>query len=680
MKVCIEWLNEHLDRPIEAPQLGELLANQGFPIEEADADAGVLDIEVTSNRGDCLSHVGVAREVAAGSGRVLRFDVKPAAPDAAASPGAVQVENQAPDLCPLYTARLIRDVKVGPSPPWMVRRLEAVGLRSVNNVVDVTNYVLFELGQPLHAFDFDRLDAGRIVVRRAREGEAFAAINGSRHTLGPDMLVIADGQRPVAVAGVMGGLDCEVGPATRNILLESAIFEPLTVRSASRALKLASDSSYRFERGVDPAGVDPASRRAAALICELAGAAESEGVGRAGSASTEPRNVEMRVARCRSLMGIDIDAAAMVAALEGLGLCPRIDAAGARITCAVPSFRLDLHREVDLIEEVARTHGLEKIPVQERISIVAQRVPPLVAARQVLGQVMTAHGYHETVTPSFVQLRQGTSFLAGGHEPVCVDESRRSGARAEPMLRPSLLPSLLVCRKANQDVGNSGLRLFEVASTWSRVGDRIEETQRLAMLADVAGGADAGQIAICDVRGTLEELVGRLMGHGRMDLAPCSRPSMQLAATACVAGRDIGMVGMPDAGVLATFDVHAQVVVAELEVEPLLRAYPPSSLVKRLARFPAVERDLSIIVQDSVSWEKIERAVRDAEPAMLERLQFVVVYRGKQVASGHKSVTLRMVFRAADTTLRHDQVDGEVAKVVEKLKDQLGSQLRDGQT
>ena len=297
MKVSLNWLNSYLDRPVDADAAADLLGEQGFPVEERDdlPDGDVmLNVEVTSNRGDCLSHVGVARELAAGSGRQLRppvFDLPDVDPNPATA--LTSVVNKAPDLCPVYTARVIRGVRIAPSPDWLRHRLEAIGLRPVNNVVDITNFVLHEMGQPLHAFDMAKLNERRIVVRRAEQGEAFTAIDGTKHALGSDMLVIADANRPVAIAGVMGGVDSEVTDATTDILLESARFAQLSVRRTSRSLKLASDSSYRFERGVDPVGVEAASRRAAQLIVELAGGRLAEGVVRVGE--DQPRSSRLTV-------------------------------------------------------------------------------------------------------------------------------------------------------------------------------------------------------------------------------------------------------------------------------------------------------------------------------------------------------------------------------------------------
>ncbi|MEL7089122.1 MAG: phenylalanine--tRNA ligase subunit beta, partial [Planctomycetota bacterium] len=405
MKISLHWLNDYLDPPVPADAVDRLLTGHGFPIEDRiEIDRGpvrgdvMFDVEVTSNRGDCLSHVGLAREIAAATGATLNAPLC-GLPAAAGQPvdTLTDVDLQAAEACPLYTARVITGVTVGPSPGWLVAKLEAVGLRSVNNVVDVTNFVLLELGQPLHAFDLGKLAGQEVVIRHAIEGEKFTGIDGTRHELRADMLVVADNEKPQAVAGVMGGLDSEVGQTTADILLESAIFAPLSVRKTSRALKLASDSSFRFERGVDPAGVERASRRAAALIVELAGGTLAEGVIRVGALAekeTEPHTLTLRAARCQKLLGINLSAQQQADYLKRIGLPARTD--GESVIANIPTFRLDLAREVDLIEEIARLHGMDAIPMKPKLELVAKPPQASVQAKRLIGDALVAHGYHET--------------------------------------------------------------------------------------------------------------------------------------------------------------------------------------------------------------------------------------------------------------------------------------------
>lgn len=680
MKISLDWLNGYLDRWIDAESADQTLTAVGFPIDartEVPAAGGhkpdlALEVEVTSNRSDCLSHVGVAREIGAATGRKLRYPEIGLPVNAGPNVQTVaKVDVQDSTACPLYTARVIRHVKVGPSPTWLVRRLEAIGLRSVNNVVDITNFVLHELGQPLHAFDLDKLQEHRIVVRSAVAGESILAIDGTKHALKPGMLVIADATRPVAIAGVMGGKETEVTASTTNILIESALFEPLSVRRTSRALKLSSDSSYRFERGLDPAGVERASCRAARLIQEIAGGTIAAGVVRVGGPDPTPRTIDLRIDRCNQILSFDLPATRMIELLAHLGLQPKHDVTNKVIHCTVPTFRLDLSREIDLIEEVGRLHGLDHIPVRSAVPIVVQPPQPVIVARQKLAEVLVAHGYHETITHSFVSVAHGKPFLRDGQAALEIQDERR---RSEPMLRPSVLPSLLHVVKANHDVGNAGVKLFESASVWHRNQGANHERRSLGLVAEVHGKDEAG--ALRELRGAIEELVEQLAGPGALQVTPWQDAGFTVAAEVHVAGQSRGVIGILSPAVRDAFDLRTGLVVAELEIDPILALYPPQRTAGALPRFPGIERDLSIIVAEQVAWNEIERGVLSTSPALLESLSFITSYRGKPIPPGHKSVSFRMVFREPSSTLRHEQVDPQVKTIVEKLTQSVGAQVR----
>ncbi|MCC6580189.1 MAG: phenylalanine--tRNA ligase subunit beta [Phycisphaeraceae bacterium] len=675
MKISLAWLNRCLDRSVTAEEAEQTLGRQGFPVEGRHALPNgdvMLDVEVTSNRGDCLYHVGVAREVAAGSGRTLKLpDI--ALTENAATPASslTSIDNQALDLCPVYTARVIQGVKVGPSPRWLVDCLEAIGLRSVNNVVDVTNFVMMEMGQPLHAFDLARLKGRRIVVRRAIKGETIDAIDGTKHTLDDAMLAIADAERPVAVAGVMGGLNTEVSSGTTDILLESAQFAALPVRTTSRKLKLASDASYRFERGVDRAGVEQASRRAARLIVEVAGGKLASGVIRAGEPELPLATVTMRLARCEQLLGYAVPTDAIMRHLDHLGFAPQLDAVRQAIVCTVPSWRArDVEREVDLIEEIARMHGLDHVPTHDKMPVNIRPAQTRVAARQILAQTLVAHGYHETVTASFLRVPQGQAFLPQNAEGLEVSDDRR---KAEPMLRPSLLPSLLVCRKSNQDVGNTGVKLFETAATWVRQAGQIVETRKLALLAD----ADKPGDALRDLRGAMEELVERLGASAELTFAAEPLTPYETGIAIALNGLPLGVGGILGKATLKQFDLQTSVILAEVNLDPLLDLYPPHRKVTPLIRVPGIERDLSVIVAQSVTWDAIRQQAQAVAPAIMESLEFVTTYRGKPIPSGRKSVTMRMLFRDPAGTLRREQVDPHMQAIVDKLRDTVGAQVRE---
>lgn len=678
MKTSLAWLNTYLDQPLTADQAEPLLTGVGFPFDGTDdlslstgASDTLMDVEVTSNRSDCLSHLGLAREAAAASGRSLvPPDINlPSTPGQSASE-LTSVECTAPDGCPLYTARVITGVKIGPSPKWLTERIEGAGLRPVNNVVDITNFVLLELGQPMHAFDLAKLDGRRIIVRRAKGGEQFTAIDATKHELTEKMLVIADASQPVAIAGVMGGLDSEVTEQTTDVLLESAIFDPLTVRSTSRKLKLASDASFRFERGVDPLGVERASQRAAQLIVELTGGTLAQGVVRVGQDEPAPSQVAMRIRRCQSLLGLDLNAKQILESLTRLGLSPKQNAD--TITCTIPTFRLDLKREVDLIEEVGRLYGYDNVQVNERLELEVRPKQQSVNARQELGRVMASHGYHETVTPSLLTEDHANAFCPASLKPMMLAGDTR---RKDSVLRPSLLPSLLACRKHNQDRGNVGIRLFEVAGTWTQSNGKPIEVTTLATLTDAHDPHEGFR----EARGAIEELVHTLGGNTATDalaFEPVEDDKYQPAAKVVLHGKDRGRIGVLNEKLQDTFGLQTSVVLTEVQYEPIAASYPPKRSVGNLPRFPGIERDLSIIVDEPVTWRQVEQCVKDAAPQMLEDLQFLTIFRGKQIGKGKKSLSLRLYFRNPDATLRHDEVDPQVNAVIEKLKQGVAAELR----
>ncbi len=675
MKTSLEWLSPYLPGPLTAEAAGEALTHGGLPVEVVTAVESlpgvvdtVIDVEVTSNRSDCLSVVGVARELAALLDRPF-VDVPVVAADelgSAGDPGFSSVAVDAPDLCPHYTARVIRGVRIGPSPDWMRRRLTAVGLRPVNNVVDVTNYVLFEMGQPLHAFDLNRLRGGRIVVRPAAAGESIVTLDGRAHPLAAGMLVIADDERPVAVAGVMGGRDTEVTDATVDVLLESARFDPLSIRTTARALAMGSDSSYRYERGIDPTLAERASRRAAQLLVETAGGTVVGPLLSAGDDRHLPRHPWLRLGRMAQVLGVEFPAHQVVEALARLNLSPVLN--GERIDVTVPSYRLDLTAEIDLIEEAARVIGYDRIPVRDQILIRVAAADPVHRATEVVRSTLTAAGYFEALTFSFV-----TDALAEAFVPPGATGLPRADARvraADARLRPSMLPGLLEAVRRNESVGNAGVRLFEVGSTfWLDAAGAVAERRRLG----VVGGADYRA-----VRGVVEALLAALDVDRPVTVAPAEHPGY--AAGACGAIRwgeaTVGHVGRVARAVAEALSLRELPVVAELDLLPLVEGAQHVPQLHPLPRFPAVRRDLSLVVADGVRYEQVAAVVRDVAPADLEAVEYVTTYRGKPLEAGTKSVTVTLVFRSATATLTGDAVEAAVQRVVDAAAGTVGATVR----
>jgi phenylalanyl-tRNA synthetase beta chain len=679
MKTSLEWLSDFLPGArLDARAAAEALTHGGLPVEniERHGEDAVIDVEVTSNRGDCLSHIGIARELSALLNRPFREGTGSKAPVAQSgeATGAVtSVRIEAGNLCPLYTARVIRNVKIGPSPQWMVRRLEAIGVRSINNVVDVTNYVMFELGQPLHAFDFEKLAGHKIIVREARAGEKITSIDGRQRLLAPGMLVIADEQRPVALAGVMGGADSEVSGSTKNILLESARFEPLSVRKTARALAMKSDSSYRFERQIDPTMAERASLRAAQLIVETAGGELLGGVVTAGStteslfsAGYQPKRLTLRLARLKQVLGVDFPMGLVVDALTRLGLSPAHK--GESVEVQVPSHRLDLNIEVDLIEEVARVIGYDKIPLRDEISIrLAPKQPDEATVEKIRGALVSA-GYFESLTFSFV-----SDALAEDFRPAEAGALLRADAAvrsADARLRPSIVPGLLEAIRHNESVGTSGARLFEIGSTfWLDKTGKVEERRRVALV----GGEDYRE-----ARGAVEFLLRRLNPQRGIEIRPEDRAGFAHGASGKIfwQGESIGQIGRVDRRISEKLSLRESVIAAEIELTPLLKFAQHVPQLHQLPRFPAVRRDLSLMVSEATAYEQIERLIRSLKLANLEDLEFVTTYRGKPLEKNVKSITVTLIFRSATTTLTSEEVESSVQKAISAAQEKLGAKLR----
>jgi phenylalanyl-tRNA synthetase beta chain len=704
MKISLHWLNRYLSTPVGAPEAEDVLTHVGFPFESSREVPGkgggaadwLLDVEITSNRGDCLSHVGLAREIAAKTERTLVEPTAPPAKRAGRVGDFLTLTNAEHRACPRFTAQVIRGVKVGPSPAWIREALEAIGQRSISNVVDVTNYITHELGNPCHVFDLDKLEGRALHVRFAKKGEGLKTLDGKQRTLVETELVVADAARAQSLAGVIGGADSEVSAGTVNVVLEMATWDPATIRRAARRLGIRTDAGYRFERGVHPATLDDAARRAAELIVQLAGGELAEGVLSAGAPVRPATLIELRPSRCAAIIGHAIATGDMIALLRrlGIGVEQRDEET---LACVVPPWRLDLEREIDLIEEVARIRGLERIEVSERLPIAIRPPQAAEAASRELSGVLTGLGFYETVTFSFVTPAQAAPFAPAGAMLVKVDDERRGG---DGTLRPSVLPGLLLCRRSNrmsQVEQPGGVRLFEVSATFAQDARGVSlEGKRVGLLLDAPlSGKRAThedrQTAVRLARGAVETLVRAMAGPGasvEIEAHEGEGPSSAWEAGASGTvwmvtnkGREsIGVLGLISKGTLDQFELEHPVACAELDVAALVSCYPGAAVIEALPAFPSIDRDLSLVVSEDVAWARFEallaRVGSEREMALLEGTRFVGVYRGEQAGKGMKSVTLRMRFRAPDRTLRHEEVDPQVARVVAEAGRELGAVLR----
>ena len=657
----------------------------------------LFDLEITPNRPDWNSVIGIAREIAALTGNPLRLP-EPGNPESeAGADAAVAVRIEDAELCPRYAARVLKGVKVGPSPDWLRSMLEKVGIRSISNVVDVTNYVMLEIGQPLHAFDYHLIGKGKdgkptLVVRRAVEGEKFRTLDGAERTLTGEMLLIADEQKGIALAGIMGGQNTEISAQTVDVLLESAHFKPTNIRRTSKLLGLRSESSYRFERGSDIGICDWASRRAAQLILETAGGRLSGNVVDVYPQPAELRQITLRHRKVNDLLGINLRPEESEFYLGQLGLKTtgrKPKPVGAEnqepepVTFQIPTFRVDLKREVDLIEEVARLHGVDKIPsTPPRGAIGSNAYDALHDQFAEARRLLTSAGLNEAQGQTLVSK---TECGAQNGVPVALANPLSSDM---DVLRPSLLPGLLNILRHNISRKNCDVALFEIGRTFGAApagGPGHTEERRIAVALTGQrdplfwSGAERGtRFDIHDLKGLLEEFFEQFGLRGLVYNRRAESTSLFIESAAIQLGKlPIGELGQLQPAVAKRYDLRDAVFLAELNLDQLLARRATAKSFKALPAFPSVRRDVAMLVPESTTHEAVLHTVKQLKPANLETVELFDVFRGKNVAAGQKSMAYAFTYRHLERTLTDAEVNAAHAKVVEAFKQQLKAMVRE---
>ena len=703
MLVSWNWLKQYVPLTMSAAELERRLMMAGLNHESTDEVGGdlAIDLEVTSNRPDCLGHIGIAREIAVLWGSELTIPAARPAEGKTPVDKLVKVRIDCPDLCLRYTARVIRGVKIGPSPKAIVRRLEAVGITPINNVVDISNYVLMEVGQPLHTFDFAKLEGktgkrgtgplcaangdcppfsgAEIIVRRPLPGEVIEAIDHKTYVLSPEMCLICDARRAVAIGGVMGGAQTEISPATRNVLIEAAEFDPVSIRNTARQLNLHSDSSYRFERQIDPEGLDWASRRCCELILDTAGGELAAGMIDVGQPPPPREPIVLRLAQIERILGIPVPAKRVQEILLALGNevshpdsflpHPSVSVQQPTSLCVVPpSWRRDLTREIDLVEEVGRIHGYDAIPEDVGVPMVpsARRRDDRVFER--VRHVLTAAGFDEALTLSVVDAQASASMSPWTDaEPL---RTLTPVVRGADCLRRSLVPSLLAARRTNESLANAEIELFEIAKVYlPQGGDLPHENFMLA----ITSGRD-----YLAVKGVIETILAELKvalplaaaDAGMAILDPSASCRLQLG------GEMFGYVGRLTHEALRQFDLRGPAVVAEIRLAPLVEE---SDLVPRCvpqSPYPAVTRNLNLVVTESVRWAKVAATVREQGGPCFESLDYRNTYRHAKRLGDKKSLLFSIALRSPGGTLTSQQADEVRDRIVVACKAKHGAELR----
>ena len=678
MRVSLNWLKDYVPLKGSAESLSDLLTMAGLNVErlERTADDTIFEIEITTNRPDWLSHIGVAREIHAVTGS--RFSIPPFQVKVQReSEKSFKISTPDANFCPYYSAVLLEGVEWGKTPEFMKKRLEACGIRSINLIVDITNYVLLEWGQPLHAFDADRLHGDKISARHAQSGEKIIAIDGINYELAKDDIVIADAKGPVAIGGVMGGKESEVSHKTKNVLLESAFFAPSRIRATARRLGLGSESSYRFERKVDPAGVDQARERAIYLITKYARVKRISSVFKGGKPPVKSAKILLQYSEIKKILGIEIPQAKVKSYLNRLGL--RVSGKGKKISAQAPSFRADLLRPIDLIEEIARLYGYNKIPeTLPLMSPIEPRINPILALEQQVRSLCTSFGFYEAVSFSLVET---APFDQLGLYPN--DRTRLVNPRNKELslMRPNLLSGLAQAVRRNLAVGETDVRLFEVGNRYLDSGNQLPKEER--MLGFILSGEGRlnwiekkRQVSFYDIKGIVEELLSQI-GVQSIEAKEDTRSIFQAGEgiSLLVKNEQIGCYGSLSDKVRKIYDIEKSTFYAEFSLEKILTLIKKDSSISEIPKFPFSPRDLTLILNEAVKAEAIIARIREMAGELASKIEVFDHFMGGQVPKGKKSLSFRIFYQAKDRTLQNEEVNQLHFSIIDSLHKSLGAEL-----
>ncbi len=683
MGVSINWLKEYVDIDWTAEELAHRLTMAGIAIEGVE-QAGpdmIMELDLTPNRGDCLGMINLAREVSALNGQPLRIPEAKISENRENINDYIQVEIDAPDLCPRYAARLMKNVEIKPSPEWLQNALLRSGIRPISNIVDVTNYVMLETNQPLHAFDYQLLGKGKkIVVRKAEYQESFTTLDEVERELDLDSLVITDGIRPVALAGVMGGLNTEIGDDTRDVLIESANFLNTNIRRTSKKQGLRSDSSVRFEKGADPNGVIYAVNRAAQLMQELSGGEVVKGICDVYPGKKDPLVINVRPDRVNYLLGTELSHNEIKGYLERLKF--KVKDRKGYLAVEIPTYRPDISMEVDLIEEVARLYGYNNVPDTLPLGINRGGQTDYQRFRDQIKEVMASY-FYEVINYSFISPQLFDRILLPAESPLRnVIQIANPLSEEQSVMRTLLLPGLLENVSRNLARQNHNLNFFEMGAVYYPSDDRLPE-EKLKIGAVVAGRVELNWLKnhvpmdFFYLKGIVEILL-KEMGIKDYTFQEHQLAGYHPGRTACIycQGREIGVIGEVHPLVLENFDISDKACAFELDVETLYMLTGQKTMIEQIAKYPAVERDLAVLLGQDVKASEAIAVIKASDPELLQDVIVFDIYTGEQVPDGYKSTAFRLTFQSMERTLKEADINSRVDAILLNLQEQIQARLR----